>query len=188
MLLRQLVTPIVFVFWLISKKHGFELLSAFFVLVFSGVLLASYPNIEVSYLWVTYCLGVYVYGDHVSGDHVFAACFAVLSAHFGGWLYEIPFFHPASMFYSTRYPWLVNTQILSGLFCIYLLIKREIKANKTMLYATLGYVATSLFWIADYHIYFPIKLWWLPRLGAMVLLWSALTGLDHKPLIHKHNT
>ena len=177
MFLRQLVTPIVIMFWWLTRKYGNEKTSTIFISVFSMVLLISYPKPEVAFLWIIYVFTVYYYGASVSGDHVFAACFAVSSAHFGGWLYEIPFFHPASMFYSTRYPWLVNTQILSGLFCIYLLIKREFKANKTMLYATLGYVAMSLFWIADYHIYFPIKLWWLPRLGAMVLLWSALTGI-----------
>jgi len=179
MLLRQLVTPIVFLFWWFSKKYGSKHFSSYLVAGFSVILIASYPKPHVSYLWVIYCLGAYIYGDHVSGDPVFAACFAVLSTHFGGWLYEIPFFHPASMFYSLRYPWLVNTQIVSGLFCIYLLVEKKIKANKLMLSAALWYVALSLFYILKppHRFFMPMSLWWLPRVGTMTLLGSALTGI-----------
>ena len=177
MLLRQLVPPIVFMFWWFSRKYGLDGVSLAFVSVFSSVLLASYPKLEVAFLWIIYCFGVFLYANRVSGDHVFAACFAVLSTHFGGWLYEIPFFHPATMFFSSRYPWLVNMQIVSGVFCGFLLWKRGFKRNKTMVWAVLGYVAVSLFWIADYHIYFPVRLWWVPRVGTMILLWSTLTGI-----------
>ena len=181
MLLRQLVMPIVFVFYMFSKKNGSETLSAFFVVAFSMVLAASCPKPEVAYLWIAFCLGMYVYGDHVSGDHVFAACFAVLSTHFGGWLYEVPFWHPTTMFYSFRYPWVVNTQILSGVFCVYLLWKRGFKVNKTMIYAVLGYVMMSFFWGILVNPIYQTQgsrgFWWVPRVGTMFLLWSALTGI-----------
>jgi len=179
MLLRQLVTPIVLMFWFFSKKYRYEEVSLIFVLTFSMGLLFVYPKLEVAVLWFVFCYTMFLYGERVSGDHVFAACFAVSSAHFGGWLYEIPFFHPASMFYSTRYPWLVNTQIVSGLFCIYLLVEKKIKANKLMLSAALWYVALSLFYILKppHRFFMPMSLWWLPRVGTMTLLGSALTGI-----------
>ena len=86
------------------------------------------------------------------------------------------------MFYSFRYPWVVNTQILSGVFCAWLLKKREIKVNKTMLYAILGYVAVSVVYILDPtklidRYYIAASLWWLPRLGTMFLLGASLTGV-----------
>ena len=182
MFLRQLAPFFVFFFWYVSKKHGSGWLSCFFVVVFSVALLASYPKMEVAYLWVTYCLGVYVYGDHVSGDHVFAACYAVSSAHFGGWLYEVPFWHPASMFGSFSYPWVVNTQIVSGVFCLWLLIGKKIKVNKSMLCTGLLYVVLSVFYAVkpDHRVFMAFSLWWLPRIGTMLLLGSALTGLNHK--------
>jgi len=163
-----------------SEFYRDKRLSTFFVAVFSLVLLISFPkNPIVSCLWVMFCLGLYAYGNHMSGDHVFAACYAVSATHFGGWLYEIPFWHPSTMFYSLRYPWAINTQILSGILCVYLLLGKGIRGNKIMLYAALGYVATSLFFITKplHRIYWPINLWWLPRIGVMVLLWSALTGI-----------
>ena len=177
MLLRQLVTPIVFMFWFVSKKYRYEEISLIFVLGISTGLLYVYPKLEVAALWAVFCYVMFLYGERVSGDHVFAACFAVSSAHFGGWLYEIPFFHPASMFYSFRYPWLVNTQIISGLFCVWLLAKRKIEANRTMLYGSIIYVLVTLFWLSGYRIYFPVRLWWLPRVGVMIPLWSTLTGI-----------
>jgi len=181
MFLRQLVTPVVYLFWLFSKKYRYEEFSLIFVLTFSMGLLFVYPKLEVAVLWFVFCYTIFLYGENVSGDHVFAACFAVSSAHFGGWLYEIPFFHPASMFYSFRYPWLVNTQILSGLFCVWLLAKRKIEANRIMLYGAIIYVLVTLFWLSGYRIYFPVRLWWLPRVGTMTLLGSALTGVEHNP-------
>ena len=181
MFLRQLVTPVVYIFWVFSKKYRYEEFSLIFVLTFSMGLLFVYPKLEVAVLWFVYCYAMFLYGEYVSGDHVFAACYAVSSAHFGGWLYEIPFFHPASMFYSFRYPWLVNTQILSGLFCVWLLAKRKIEANRIMLYGAIIYVLVTLFWLSGYRIYFPVRLWWLPRVGTMTLLGSALTGVEHNP-------
>ena len=180
MLLRQLVPAVVLCFWGASKIVTHKAFSTFFVLLSSFVLLFSYPKPYVARLWIVYCLVTYGIGFHVSGDHVFAACYAILSAHFGGWLYEVPFWHPASMFYSFRYPWLINTQILSGVFCAWLLRKREIKANKTMLLATLCHGAASVFYVLKPHsrVFMSIGLWWLPRLGVMFLLGSVLTGIE----------
>ena len=108
MLLRQLAPFVVLCFFFASKMVNHKVFSTVFLFGSSLVLMASFPKLYVARLWITYYLVVYGYGCHVSGDHVFAACYAILSAHFGGWLYEVPFWHPASMFYSTRYPWLVN--------------------------------------------------------------------------------
>jgi len=182
MLLRQLVPAVVICFFFVSKMVNNKAVSTVFVLGSSLVLMASFPKPYVARLWIAYCLVVYSYACHVSGDHVFAACYAILSAHFGGWLYEVPFWHPSTMFYSTRYPWLVNTQILSGVFCAWLLKKREIKVNKTMLSAILVYVATSapfiLFKPTNYDFWgFGFGLWWLPRVGVMFLLGSIISGI-----------
>lgn len=179
MLLRQLVPAVVLCFFLASKMVNHKVFSTMFVLGSSLILLFSFPKPYVAQLWIVYCLVVYGYGWRVSGDHVFAACYAILSAHFGGWLYEVPFWHPASMFFSFRYPWLINTQILSGVFCAWLLKKREIKVNKTMLYAILGHVAVSVLYILKPggRIFMSASLWWLPRLGVMFLLGASLTGI-----------
>jgi len=179
MLLRQLVTPFVFLFLVFSEFYKDKRLSIFVVLTFSIVLLFSYPKPHVARLWIACYLVIYGYGCHVFGDHVFAACYAILSAHFGGWLYEVPFWHPASMFYSFRYPWLINTQILSGVFCAWLLRKKEVKVNKTMLLALLCYVMVSVFYItkSDQRFFVSLPLWWLPRVVTMFLLGSLLTGI-----------
>ena len=182
MLLRQLVPAVVLCFFFASKMVNRKVFSTVFVIGASLVLLFSFPKPYVARLWIAYCLVVYGYGCRVSGDHVFAACYAILSAHFGGWLYEVPFWHPASMFYSFRYPWLINTQVLSGGFCAWLLKEREIKVNKTMLYAILGYVAVSVLYILDPtkmidRFYTAASFWWLPRLGTMFLLGASLTGV-----------
>ena len=182
MLLRQLVPFVVLCFFFASKMVNHKAFSTMFVLGSSLVLMASFPKPYVARLWVAYCLIVYSYACHVSGDHVFAACYAILSAHFGGWLYEVPFWHPASMFYSFRYPWVVNTQIISGVFCAWLLLKRDVKVNKTMFLAILGYVAVSVMYILDPtkmidRFYTAASLWWLPRLGTMFLLGASLTGI-----------
>ena len=173
-----MVTPLVYVFWLFSERYRSKYISAFFVLVFNMVLLASFPQrMKISYLYITFCLALYGYGIRITGDHVFAACYAVLSAHFGGWLYEVPFWHPSEMFYSFYYPFLANPQILSGLFCVWLLLKREIRVNKIMLWAALGYVAVSLFYILPSHPQWMNTSWWLPRGLTMLLLWAILTGI-----------
>jgi len=180
MLLRQLVPGVVLCFFFASKMVNRKMFSTVFVLGSSLVLMASFPKPYVARFWVAYCLVVYSYACHVSGDHVFAACYAILSAHFGGWLYEVPFWHPPSMFGSFRYPWVVNTQILSGVFCAWLLKKREIKVNKTMLYAILGYIATTflfIFFKPSHRVFFGVGIWWLPRVGVMFLLGSIITGI-----------
>ena len=179
MLLRQLVPAVVLCFFFASKMVNHKAFSTMFVIVSSLVLMTSFPKPYVARLWVAYCLVVYSYACHVSGDHVFAACYAILSAHFGGWLYEVPFWHPASMFYSTRYPWLVNTQIVSGLLCVQLLATRKIEANKTMLLAILGYVAVSFFYILkpSTRVFMSVQLWWLPRVGVIFLLGSIISGI-----------
>lgn len=180
MLLRQLAPAAVLGFYWFAIKIGTpRVFSTVFVLLSSLVLLFSFPKPFVARLWIAYCLIIYGYGYHVSGDHVFAASYAILSAHFGGWLYEVPFWHPLSMFYSFCYPWVINTQILSGVSCAWLLKKREIKPNKTMLYALLGYIAVSVFYILKPSPRFimSVQLWWLPRLGTMFLLGSNLTGI-----------
>ena len=180
MFLRQLVTPVVCLFWVFSKKYRYEVFSLIFVLTFSMGLLFVYPKLEVAVLWFVYCYAMFLYGEYVSGDHVFAACYAVSSAHFGGWLYEVPFWHPSSMFFSTRYPWLVNMQIVSGLFCLYLLAEKKIKINRNMIYAAALYAVLSVFYAVkpDHRVFMAVSLWWLPRVGVMVLLWSALTGIE----------
>ena len=182
MFLRQLVTPVVCLFWVFSKKYRYEVFSLIFVLTFSMGLLFVYPKLEVAVLWFVYCYAMFLYGEYVSGDHVFAACYAVSSAHFGGWLYEVPFWHPASMFGSFSYPWVVNTQIVSGVFCLWLLIGKKIKVNKSMLCTGLLYVVLSVFYAVkpDHRVFMAFSLWWLPRIGTMLLLGSALTGLNHK--------
>ena len=179
MLLRQLVPFVVLCFFFASKTVNHKAFSTIFVLGSSLVLMASFPKPYVARLWVAYCLIVYSYACHVSGDHVFAACYAILSAHFGGWLYEVPFWHPASMFGSYRYHWVINTQILSGVFCAWLLKQREIKVNKTMLSAILGYISVSVFYILkpSTRVFMSVQLWWLPRVGVMFLLGSIITGI-----------
>ena len=86
------------------------------------------------------------------------------------------------MFYSFRYPWVINTQILSGVFCAWALKEREVKVNETMLLTILGYVAVSVVYILDPtklidRFYTAASLWWLPRLGTMFLLGASLTGI-----------
>ena len=180
MFLRQLVPVVVLCFFFASKKITNKFFSTIFVFGSSIVLLFSFPKTEVALLWISYCLVVYIFGCLVFGDHVLAACYAISSAHFGGWLYEIPFWHPTSMFYSFHYPWVINTQILSGVFCVWLLNKREVKANKTMLLAIFGYVSVLWFWVLKlrYRLFRTVPLWWMPRLGVMFLLGSILTGIN----------
>ena len=178
MLLRQLVPAFVIGFYFVSKRVNNKVFSNVLVLGFSLILLLSYPKQHVAILWTGCCLTVYGYGCRMFDDHVFSACYAILSAHFGGWLYEVPFWHPPSMFFSFRYPWVINTQILSGVFCAWLLKKREIRVNKTMLLAILGYVTVSLLYIASpTNSISKLPVWWVPRLGVVFLLGSILTGI-----------
>ena len=159
-----------------------------YVIIFGAsiYIIYSYPkNIWVSLEWSIYLVLSYWYLIK-KRDILFSITYSILSSCFGGWLYEIPYFHPIFMFYDLSCPLYIHTQILSGVFIFCMLIK-QIKLNKKIIYAIIIFILSELFFYirVNYYKQMYVDLFLLSRLGVMLLLFSFLTGLNKDVKIHE---
>lgn len=107
----------------------------------------------------------------------------------GGWLYEVPYFHPMSMFLSRGAFFYVNAQIICLILLGYELMKRGFKINKLIVSTTILYLAFSIslfldirgFWRTVRDILGTLDyLLWSYRIPASLFLLSLLSGIKNR--------
>jgi len=120
---------------------------------------------------------------------------ATLATVGGGWLYEVPYFHPGSMFISIYALFYINGQIIYLLLLGYELRKMNFKPNKliwSMLILFLAF-STALFIdrVGFWHMVWDIlgsrlNLMWVYRTPASLFLLSLLSGIRKKSEMMKN--
>ena len=117
-----------------------------------------------------------------------AFTFAMLATMGGGWLYEIPFFHPLKMFMSNNTIFLFNGQILCLILLAYELKKRGFKPNRNVYIAFVIFLFFSWALFLDFYgvaYLFKIR-WgsrafaWFYRIPACNFLISLLGGIENQ--------
>ena len=103
---------------------------------------------------------------------------AALTTVGGGWLYEIPFFHPLEMFLLHNSLFYFNGQIICLLLLAYELQKMNLKPNK-LIYGTLGLLLTSS--ILLFNNIFLLQPWhtWVIRIPVCLFFLSLLGGINN---------
>jgi len=113
---------------------------------------------------------------------------ATLATVGGGWLYEVPFFYPESMFISRLSIFYINTQIVCLLCLLYEFMKMKFRPNKIILTMLMIFLAFSSFLffrkvdpISENIINsFLINNIWFYRTPASLLLISLLSGVKNQ--------
>ena len=134
----------------------------------------------LTYYWVT--------NKKVQND-LTAFTFATLSTVGGGWLYEISFFHPLTMWMSNNTIFLINGQILCLILLAYELRKMKFKPNMMILESFTIFAVFSILLFSDFdRLAYAFKLafnnsrlfCWLLRIPACIFLISLLGGIKNK--------
>ena len=133
---------------------------------------------------------IYCYILNRKGENNLASfTLATLATVGGGWLYEVPYFHPMSMFLSRGAFFYVNAQIICLLLLAYELMKRKFKPNRLIGSTILLYFAFSIplfldrtaFWGTVRDILGSLDyLIWFYRIPASLFLLSLLSGVKKK--------
>lgn len=180
---RQHIPIYLILFYIISKLIKFDIskISGYIIIFTASIfIIYSYPvNIWVSIEWAIYMIISYWYSLKKRNE-LFALTYSILSATFGGWIYEIPYFHPTFMFYDLSCPLYLHSQIISGIFMIGMLIKEKMKINKYIIIAFIVFVISEIFFYirVNYYKQLYFDLFLFSRLGIMFLLLSFLNGLN----------
>ena len=132
------------------------------------------------YYWIT--------NKKVQND-LTAFTFATLATVGGGWLYEISFFHPLTMWMSNNEIFMINSQILCLILLAYELKKMQFKPNLIILESFTIFAVFSILLFSDFdrliHV-FQIafnnyRLFnWFYRIPACLFLISLLGGIKSK--------
>ena len=132
------------------------------------------------YYWVT--------NKKVQND-LTAFTFATLATVGGGWLYEISFFHPLTMWMSNNTLFLINGQILCLILLAYELKKMRFKPDLIILASFIIFAVFSILLFSDYdRLNYMFKVafnnsrlfCWFLRIPACVFLISLLGGIKSK--------
>jgi len=102
---------------------------------------------------------------------------ATLATVGGGWLYEIPFFHPTQMFIHNYALYYIDGQLICLLLLAYELKNLNLKPTK-LIYTTLGlFLVFSA--ILCFDKFFFIETPWLYRIPTTIFLLSLLGGIPN---------
>lgn len=179
--LRQYVFALNLAYYFLQDRFTLpEYASHAFIGFFIAGIITLYPQApSVAAQWIVYVLAQYLYGAAKLG-HGRSAVYAVAATHFGSWLYELPYFHPLSMFYSLRYPLKVNTQILSGVLALTVIKIKSLKITRYMGTALLYFLVVETFFLTKplHRLLWPCNLMLLARTGVMALTFSLLMGVE----------
>jgi len=114
---------------------------------------------------------------------------AILATVGCGWLYEVSYFYPASMFISKFALFYINGQIVYLLLLGYELRKMDFKPNNLiwsmlilfLAFSTILFIDKQGFWRGIRTIIDPsIDLMWVYRTPASLLLLSLLSGIKNQ--------
>jgi len=137
--------------------------------------------------WAVFFLIYYSVATKSNLNKLTAFTLSSLSVVGGGWLYEIPFFHPVRMFIDYNNIFYLNGQILILLVLAYELRKIGFKMNRTI-YTTLSLYLVfsgklSMDWrgvARAFNAIYPGFYLWIYRVPTCLLLLSLLGGLRRK--------
>lgn len=139
--------------------------------------------------WSIFIIIYLKYLMHIINDNLYSLNYVIQCVSCGGWLYEIPFFHPIQMFFTKGS--IINIQIVSIFLLIYLLYERDFKINDRILISLLVYILFSIHlfiypncWVSKpfpfvYEI-FPKLVYctqWIVRIPTLIMLFTLSTGL-----------
>ena len=187
--LRQQIPILLMMFYIVNRllENEWRIFMGNIVIFIASIfIIYLYPeNMLVALEWVIYILLSYLYLIK-KRDVLFSLTYSILSSSFGGWLYELPYFHPTFMFYDSSCPLYIHTQLLSGIFIFFMLIKEKVKLNKIIIYSFIFFIISEMFFYfkVSYYKQVFLDLFLLSRLGIMILLFSFLTGLNKDVKIH----
>lgn len=159
----------------LSREHAFLLLG-----LFSAGLVLLYPRkILAALQYAAYLLWVFTYAVKKTGDVLFSYTFSMLSVHFGGWLYELPYWHDVDMFYNPSYPFFFNSQMLSGAFMVILLIRQKFRVNKPVILGLLVFTVYEVLFTfrVTYYRFMWFDAYLFSRVGMMFLMFSIVKGV-----------
>jgi len=143
----------------------------------------SYPG---PITWGIFFFSYYYILNDKGENNLASFTMATLATVGGGWLYEIPFFHPMSMFLSRGAIFYVNAQIICLLLLAYEMRKRKFKPNKLIYASLILFMAFSIplylhkrtFWRTIRDILGSLDyLMWSYRAPASLFLLSLLSGV-----------
>lgn len=133
--------------------------------------------------WGIFFLIYYDMAQHSHLNKLTAFTLSTLATVGGGWLYEIPFFHPIQMFVTYNSIFYLNGQIMCLILLAYELYKIGFKPNKTIYATTLLYLTFSGMLLINWRLMAralgPLYIWTY-RLPTCILLLSLLSGLKKK--------
>ena len=127
--------------------------------------------------WGAFFLAFYYLSLRVTKLNLQSFTLATLATVGGGWLYEIPFFHPVKMFIHNYSLYYLDGQLVCLILLAYELKKLKFKPNK-LIYATLAlFIGFSA--ILTFDKFYFIENPWLYRLPTCLLLLSLLGGIHN---------
>ncbi len=162
----------------------------------SGIKLSTILNVNVTLegaaTSLAFAILILWYANHLTHDCLFSITTSLLSVASLGWLYEIPFYHPESMFYSTNplnqsgayYPGFIHPQLTSLILLLLTLHYRGFNTPKLLaltlplylIYAYYMYNYANFEGIYWYPYAYRYVAKWLMRIPATLLLLSLLTN------------
>ena len=185
--MRQMIFPLIFFYYTLasfiiplrSKLVTYWILGVFTV----GILLYYPENKLIAIEWVIYALLAYLLSYIKTDNHLFSIIFTVTSTHFGAWIYEVANTNNyliRDLFYNPLYPLGANSQILSGILMAYILIKKRIQIEHSIIkyYVLFLISALFLFYRINYSPFYLVDLTLYHRIPTMLLFLSLLTGIE----------
>lgn len=140
----------------------------------------SYPG---PITWATLFFAYYYILTQKNQKRLKAFTLAVLVTIGGGWLYEVPFYHPLGMFLLHNSIFYVNGQIICLLLVGYELSKMAFHPNKFIYASLLLFLAfsTTLFMNRNalWRVYGSLFMRWMYRAPASLFLLSLLSGVKN---------
>lgn len=145
--------------------------------------------------WGIFFLIYYYILNRKEENNLASFTLATLATVGGGWLYEVPYFHPMSMFLSRGAFFYVNAQIICLILLGYELRKKNFKINTLIISTFILYLAFSIplfldmrgFWRKVRDILGTLNnLYWIYRIPASLFLLSLLSGIKKKSEMMKN--
>lgn len=133
--------------------------------------------------WATFFLIYYTTALRAHLNELTAFTLSTLATVGGGWLYEIPFFHPIQMFVGYNAIFYFNGQIICLLLLAYELHKMGLKMNMKILLAGYFYLMFSGILFINWRLMaraLGVFYIWIYRLPTCIFLLSLLSGVNGK--------
>lgn len=169
------------------------IIAAMFAYTFLGFVYKIPFRVMIPFSWTYYgivhwCGFFFIYyqiGIRKNMTNLKSFTLASLATVGGGWLYEIPYFHPKAMFITPFSIFYLNGQIVFLLLLIYEFRRMKLKPNRKIYGALIlflifsGMLSYARFEFTTFNI-FLVKNIWLYRIPASLLLISLLNGIKKR--------